>query len=155
MKDIYALLAADHREVAKLFDDCERCRGPELQQTYAQLANTILVHAKAEERAFYARLVELGAEIDAARDEHDEVERMIEECRAAVLDEERFFGRLGALRAAVEAHVEKEEGELFARAREILGDDEVHARAAFTALKDGIKASVTMGDTPVDVMPGP
>jgi hemerythrin superfamily protein len=154
MRDIYGMLAADHREVEKLFDDCERCRGPELQQTYAQLANTILVHAKAEERAFYARLTSLGAPMDDAREEHDDVERLIDECRSAVGDEEIFFGKLGALRAAVEQHVEREEGELFAKARELLDEDAARdARDVFAKLKDAIKASVTMGETPVDVSP--
>ncbi len=157
-EDIFELLRDDHLRLEELFDACEQSQGPELMQDFALLANAIIVHAKAEERTFYARLALRGERVDHLKAEHAEAEQLIVGCRGALGDRALFLAHLQDLRDAIQLHVVEEEGRVFDEARRVLGDrkeDLTRLATEFLAAKERIRASVTMPDTPVDRVPGP
>jgi hypothetical protein len=158
-EDIFELLRDDHLRLEELFDACEQAQGQELPQDFALLANAILVHAKAEERTFYARLRgALGERVDQLKAEHAEAEEMIFGCRASLGDRELFLAHLQDLRDAIQLHVVEEEGRVFDEARRVFGergDDLGRMATDFVAAKERIRAGVTMPETPIDTVPGP
>lgn len=157
-EDIFELLRDDHLRLEELFDACEQAQGQELPQDFALLANAIIVHAKAEERTFYARLRSLGDRIDQLKSEHREAEEMIVGCRAALGDRELFLAHLQDLRDVVQLHVVEEEGRVFDDARRVFAErglDLGRMATEFVAAKERIRASVTMPETPIDTVPGP
>src|SRR5688500_213878 len=82
-QSILDLLKRDHEKVARLLAEIEACGSDEQRdQLFAVLVGEIEVHAQAEEDVFYATLDaddKLEASLDDARQEHDDVDHLLEE----------------------------------------------------------------------------
>jgi hemerythrin superfamily protein len=127
-KGIFELLKQDHREVEDLM---RRIENAEDEQTcmalFAELKTALLAHSQAEDEVLYSRLDEdevTEALIGEARDEHQGVEDLLEEL-GEIEDDDDWMERFQDLKQSVQHHVSEEEGELFAAARKVLGDDEI------------------------------
>lgn len=86
----------------------------------------LIVHSKAEERAFYAALREHREAQDLmqhAEQEHKRVEQVLEEMSDLDPRDSNFSPRLEELRGLVDDHVEEEETEILQRLQNELGKE--------------------------------
>ena len=122
------LLKRDHEKVARLLEEIEGAGSDEQRdQLFAQLVGAIEIHAQAEEDVFCAPLDaddKLEASLDDARQEHDEVDQLLEEMDEIGSAGDEWLEKLRELRQRIQHHVEHEEGPIFARAREVLGEEQ-------------------------------
>ena len=83
-------------------------------------------HAAAEEETFYAKLMESRAHRTTPRhsvSEHKEMDNIMEELNSMGLDNSGWLTRFKTLKHDYEHHMDEEEEEIFAKAREVLKDD--------------------------------
>jgi hypothetical protein len=86
----------------------------------------LLAHSKCEEREFYTVLQrndEISDKIEHAYEEHAEVEEGLQELSDMEEEDEEWMSKFAELREDLEHHIKEEEGELFPKAREILGEE--------------------------------
>jgi len=117
------ILTKDHRKVAALFDEIERAddRGSIFRQIFDELT----VHSEAEETFFYPELElssETSGEVAHSYHEHKEVKELLADLAARDPNDAEFMSVMKELRQNVEHHVQEEEGELFPKAVEVLGE---------------------------------
>lgn len=110
--DAVALLKADHRKVAGLFDDFKAAKGAGKKQALAeQICMELTVHTKIEEDVFYPACE--GAIDEAllkeAYVEHDAAKVLIAEIEAGGPDDEFYDSKVKVLSEMIEHHVEEEE----------------------------------------------
>lgn len=126
---ILDLLKRDHEKVTRLLTEIEAVDSDEQRdQLFAQLVGEIEVHAQAEEDVFYATLDaddKLEATLDDARQEHDEVDQLLEEMDEIGSAGVEWLDKLRELRQRIQHHVDQEEGAIFERAREVLGAEQL------------------------------
>jgi hypothetical protein len=152
--DAIALLKADHRKVAGLFEDFQKAIKAERKQTLAQqICLELKVHTIIEEEIFYPACEgkideDLLAE---AYVEHDAAKVLIAQIEESTPEAEFFDAKVKVLSEEIEHHVEEEEKRMegmFAQARKAgLDMDALGARMAArkAALLDEGKAG---GDLP-------
>lgn len=141
--DIYQVLHDDHEEVAELFDEVDSTsdeQGARRLDLYQAIRRALVRHAAAEEEVFYPRLEQDDESHSPAIDaisEHEEMRRLLDDIDGLPEPDAEWVGLMGELRDLFEKHVEEEEGDLFARARELFDDDEAREMArAFQESKD-------------------
>ena len=131
-KGIFEQLTQDHREVDALMKQIENAENEEeCMRLFAQVRTALLAHSQAEDEVLYARLDEEAETEDMiahARDEHQQVEDLLEEL-GEIEDDDEWMERFQELKGSVQDHVKEEEGELFPKARKIL-DGEVQMQLA-------------------------
>jgi hemerythrin-like domain-containing protein len=120
------ILKQDHREAIGLFERLEGTgegsgAGGSKGELFNQLKDALKLHTKLEERIFYPALEnfdETRGLIKESYREHHKVDQLPAEINPAAGD---FANKLSELRRNVEAHVEEEEGEMFSKAEQLLG----------------------------------
>lgn len=125
--DIYAYIVADHRKVAGLIDDILSIRLPAVRAgLFEQIRTELAIHNIAEERTFYATLaraaqdVNLVDKVQHSAHEHREIDDLLETLHDTPISSEFWLEKFGELKQAVSHHVEEEEGDVFAKARQVL-----------------------------------
>ncbi len=121
---IFRRLAEEHQEVAMMLKRV--ATSDDRRELFATIRKELLSHAKAEEKEFYTILrdqPETSALVEHSLEEHQEVERMLDELNTSDVASESWTRGIEELRASVEDHVKEEEQDLFPRARDVLGDD--------------------------------
>jgi iron-sulfur cluster repair protein YtfE (RIC family) len=117
VSDGFEVLRAEHREAAQLFDLYQTSPDDHLART---IFTELTLHTQAEERALYPelrRLVDGGDDLaDEAEAEHGAVKALI--ARAYDSPPPDLAPLVQSLRTDVEAHVQREESELFPAMRE-------------------------------------
>jgi len=125
------LLKKQHRQVEKLFKQCENAKQPrQRRQLMDQIVEMLKMHTKIEEEIFYPAVRELGTSkaeemIDEAFEEHHVVDLVLAELPKVNPEDERFEAKITVLSELVEHHVEEEEGEMFPMAEKKLGTERV------------------------------
>ncbi len=123
---IYSCLRKDHDEMRDLMKRIEAL-GP--QETDARdnlfniLKEKVIVHSKAEEKAFYnplKRFKDMKEEIEHGKEEHEEAEELLEELTDTSLGGTAWMQKFRSLKDALEHHMEEEENEIFSDAEEVL-----------------------------------
>ncbi len=128
--DAFELLKADHRKVAKLFDQLESAEGNTKLDLFRQIKSELDLHAHIEETILYPALEkpeethELTLE---AYEEHKLVKTLLAELAGATAATDEWQAKAKVLRENVEHHVEEEEGELFKKADDALSDEQIEA----------------------------
>jgi len=124
MSDIYALLERDHQNLKSLLHELSSRDDDHLHTLSLELK----AHTEAEETTFYAPLAidakAAGAVLQAEK-EHKELRMLALDLPSASDDD--FLATARSLGDVLLSHVEQEEGPLFARAREILSDEQAQA----------------------------
>lgn len=121
------LLKKQHRQVEKLFKQCEKTEDPrQRRQIMQQIAAELKLHTKLEEELFYPAVREVrtskaGEMVDEAYEEHHVVDLVLAELPEVDPEHERFEAKLTVLSELIEHHVEEEEGEMFPMAEKKLG----------------------------------
>jgi len=130
---IYATLSKEHGEVASLMseladtgnDDVER-----REDLFATIETELLAHAKAEDAVFYSAIADRDTtreKIEHAREEHQEVETLLEELGQMDITHQSWMNKFLKLEQSVEHHVQEEEHEVFARAQKLLSVEDARA----------------------------
>ena len=124
-QDAIALLKADHRKVADLFEQFEKASGDDRKEKLAsEICLELSVHATIEEEIFYPAC-EGKVDEDLLKEsyvEHDAAKVLIAEIASGKGESDEFFdSKVKVLQEEIEHHVEEEEKRiegLFAQARE-------------------------------------
>ncbi len=126
--DVFELLRRDHRNVRALLDQIEGA-GDDRQRRalFAQLVDEVEAHSQAEDDVFYTSIEgtgELADRIDDARQEHDQVEALLEELDGLPVSGDDWLEKVREIRMLIEHHVGEEEQAIFPLARQALGGGE-------------------------------
>ncbi len=161
--DAIALLKADHRKVATLFEKFESASTGSKQAIAEQICNELKIHTMIEEEIFYPALDGKIEEetLSEAYVEHDGAKILINDIMAGGLADEFYDSKVKVLSEEIEHHVKEEEAQsegMFAQARET-DVDLVALRDAMLARKDELMAQIeTEGTLPpaqLSTMPTP
>ncbi|MCA1828312.1 MAG: hemerythrin domain-containing protein [Myxococcales bacterium] len=136
--DAIALLTRDHREVEQLFKQFDKLT-ERAQKTMKKLVTKMIrelaIHSAVEEMLFYpaVRTAALKADTragEAASDlvlesleEHHIVKWTLSELEKMDPEDERYCAKVEVLMESVRHHIEEEEGDLFPKARKLLGQE--------------------------------
>lgn len=123
--DALALLANDHREVAKLFKAYEKlvkddAEGDERQEIAQQICEMLSAHAEIEEEIFYPTLrgaLDTDDLLDEAEVEHATVKDLVGQIESMDPDDDLYDAKVTVLGEYVTHHVKEEENEIFPKAR--------------------------------------
>ena len=126
------LLMADHKEVERMFKECEAAARAKKRELFFQIKASLETHAWVEETIFYPtlqsmgdkKLIELTAE---AIQEHIGMKCFLGELAAVSADASRFGPLLTKLIEDVRHHVKEEEGEMFPTVQKRLPTDALDA----------------------------
>lgn len=128
--DIYAAIKADHDEHRRLMDQIGDTSGASeaRQEAWDAFYQDVKSHAAAEEETFYSKLISKTWGQDAARHsvhEHQQLDDLMEELREMDMSSPAWLTKFKELRHEYDHHMEEEEDEVFARAREVIAEDEI------------------------------
>jgi hypothetical protein len=126
--DAFELLKNDHKKVSQLFKQVESASGQAKKQLFSQVKSELDLHAHIEEKFLYPALenTKEAREITLeAYEEHKVVKELLAELATAGTPEDEWDAKFKVLRENVEHHVEEEEGELFDKAEDALGDEKI------------------------------
>lgn len=121
--DATHILAADHREVEKLFAAFEKAGSNERKLALArQICTELKIHAQIEEEIFYPALRGKIEEdmLNEAFVEHDGAKLLINDLEGADSGDEFFDAKVTVLKEEIAHHVreeEKQQGNMFQQAR--------------------------------------
>jgi hemerythrin-like domain-containing protein len=127
--NVFTLLKADHKKVAGIMEkiDSTTERGVKTREDlFTQLKTELDVHAHIEETIFYPELEKADETHDItleAFEEHRIVKQLLGELEEMDKGDEQWTARFTVLKENVEHHVEEEEGEMFPKARKVLGEE--------------------------------
>jgi len=122
-----ALLKADHRVVEQLFDKLDGLTGKSARGKKSivdQLVRELSIHVAIEEQVFYPAVREIAGEEEAvleALEEHGVAKWELDAIQSMNADDERLDAKLRVLRDVVLHHIDREESEVFPKARQALG----------------------------------
>ncbi|KLK88144.1 hemerythrin [Methanoculleus sediminis] len=127
MPQILELIREDHDLIRALFDELES--NPETRDVRCiTLRRELPGHMYAEEVTLYAHLRDrVPEEIRRSLDEHTEVRETLVRFERIPQRDDAWMPALADLRERVEAHFASEESEVFARAEEHLGRNDLFA----------------------------
>jgi Hemerythrin HHE cation binding domain. len=123
------LLKQDHREVENLMMMLED-ETTASNDIFERLKSTITLHTQVEEEIFYPAMEEFDETLEMVErsyDEHSEVEQILEDMTGLNPQDEEFQDLLVELRDSVNLHAQEEETEVFPKAEELLGEEELSA----------------------------
>ena len=127
--NVFELLKQDHQKVSGIFQRIEAASGAgERQQLFVQLKQELDLHAQVEETILYPALKQADETRNItleAYEEHQEVKDLLAEIQQTPPDDEEWTALVMELRESVEHHVEEEEGEMFAQARDVLTEEQI------------------------------
>ncbi len=129
--DAIALLKEDHEKVKKLLEQIESTteRGVKTrEELFGKIRTEMEVHESIEEEIFYPALKEHAKAKELVLEgyeEHNVVDRLMGELQELPFDDERWGAKLKVMKENIEHHIEEEEDEMFEKARDVLGKDEL------------------------------
>ncbi|GHD99084.1 Hemerythrin [Defluviimonas sp. 20V17] len=128
MPDIYAEITADHdkhRELMARIADTEGASA-DRKAAWETFYYDIKSHAAAEEETFYSKLMEKTWGQDAARhsvQEHAELDDLLDALNEMDMSSSGWLNKFSKLQHDYTHHMDEEERDIFARAREVIDDD--------------------------------
>jgi hemerythrin superfamily protein len=114
------LLEADHRKVEALFEQISDAEGAERQAMVDDLETSLKAHMELEETVLYPEMAPVTGEepVEEGNNEHKLGRQTLDEVVKLSPDGPGFEGALETLKAAIEHHVEDEEGKVFPKLRQ-------------------------------------
>jgi hemerythrin-like domain-containing protein len=129
--DALALLMDDHRKVKALLRELESTteRGVKTRsELFATIKGELIVHETIEEEIFYPELRDHPKAKDIVLEgfeEHHVVDLLMGELEDLAVDDETWGAKAQVMKENIEHHIEEEEGEMFARARQVFDREEL------------------------------
>jgi hemerythrin-like domain-containing protein len=131
--DALSLLRRDHDAIKPLLerlnettDRAEKGRS----ELFSRIKADLIIHELIEEEIFYPALKEHPRAKEIVLEgyeEHDVVSRLMGELDGMEPTDERFGPKAKVMAENIEHHIEEEEGEMFAKARQVFDRDELEA----------------------------
>ncbi|MFX0544066.1 hemerythrin domain-containing protein [Roseovarius sp. S1116L3] len=130
MTDIYSAIKADHDHHRELLEKIADTSGASeaRKEAWEEFYSDVKSHGAAEEETFYSKLISKTWGQDSARHsvhEHQQIDDLLEELREMDMSEGAWMQKFKKLRHDYEHHIDEEEEEVFARAREVIAEDEI------------------------------
>ncbi len=127
--NIYEAITQDHDLQRSLCDKIVKTSGKsdERKKLWEDLKKELEVHAVAEERYFYAPLIDTDKMQEDARHgmaEHHEMDELIEELEDTDMSSPHWLATMEKLADKVKHHLKDEEEEFFKKAKSIYSEDE-------------------------------
>ncbi|MFT6676569.1 MAG: hemerythrin superfamily protein [Sulfitobacter sp.] len=126
MPSIYDAIKADHdlhRDLLEQLADSSGDSGRR-ETAWQTFYHDVKSHAAAEEETFYSKLISETWGQDSARHsvhEHQQLDDLMEELNAMDMSSPAWLTKLKTLKHDYEHHIDEEENDVFARARETIG----------------------------------
>ena len=122
------LMKQDHDRLKQLFADALKDENPEARASVLhRIRAELMAHEKMEEDVFYPALREGGEKakeiVLEGYQEHHIIEVILDELLEVPEEADHWQAKLKVLRENLEHHIEEEEGEMFKRAKEALGEE--------------------------------
>jgi hemerythrin superfamily protein len=152
--DAISLLKADHDKVKKLLSDLESTteRGVKTrEELFATIKGELTIHEVVEEEIFYPALKNHPKAKDIvleAYEEHHVVDLLMGELEALDVSDPTWGAKAIVMKENVEHHIEEEEGEMFAKARQVFDRRELEDlgdRMALRKLSAGRELGIPVG----------
>lgn len=129
MKNIFDVLKDSHEKQRLLLDSLLETSGdsPTRREFYQNLKQELVQHAAAEERCFYAPLIESDKTIDMTRHgiaEHHAIDKIIAQLDETDWGAPAWLTVLKTLRHKVLHHLEEEEQRFFQLAGKVMSDEQ-------------------------------
>jgi hypothetical protein len=143
---ILGLLHADHETVDELMAQIEATEAgaEEREELFMRFKEEMMVHKVAEERVFYAKLLQHPEAREKGKhcnEEHSEVVEMIHKLEQLDSSSPRWLQTFTKLKSSIHHHVDEEENNVASLARRILGDDQLEQLGqAFLLEKQRVQA---------------
>ena len=148
------LLKQQHREVEKLFKQCEAAKSAApREKAFNEIADALAVHGTIEEQHFYPGVKESQTEdiLLESVEEHLEIKRAIADLLEMDADDDEYMAKVKVLQEDVEHHVEEEEGELFPKVEKLF---DAEALEALGAAMEETAEELRREGNPRDAIPG-
>ncbi|MBC7906821.1 MAG: hemerythrin domain-containing protein [Rhodospirillaceae bacterium] len=129
--NVLDVLKDDHATVERLFSNIMATSSRDKsrrEQLFHSLKEAVIKHSHAEEKIFYAPLRDKQPAhdmIEHGLDEHHSVEKLLQKMDNIPADSDDWIDTLENIHMKIKDHVEEEEGEIFPKAQQLLGDSEL------------------------------
>lgn len=129
--NVLDVLKDDHATVERLFSTIMATSSSDKSQReklFQSLKEAVIKHAHAEEKIFYPPLRDKQPAhdmIEHGLDEHHSVEKLLQKMDNIPADSDDWIDTLENIHMKIKDHVEEEEGEVFPKAQQLLGDSEL------------------------------
>lgn len=143
------LLEQDHRRFEKLMKAGEKTTARasrRRREILSTLAAEIAAHERKEEKILYPVLKRHKAAKDIVLEgyqEHHVADILVEELKRLPTDDERWGAKFKVLKESLEHHIEEEEGEMFKKAKSVLGRERLEELGLRMQKLDGIRKPPT------------
>jgi hemerythrin superfamily protein len=156
MPNAITMLKSDHATIKRLLRELSETTERAVKQREAlvgEIERELKAHAQAEEEVFYPAFKAAAEKSDAvdlfyeAAEEHHVVDMVLPALKVANPKSKEFTAKAKVLKDLIEHHVKEEEGQMFAKARQLFNEDELRELGdMMQARKDAIEA---MWDNPL------
>lgn len=126
-----AMLKRDHDTLKGLLEELESTteRGVKTRtELFGRIRNELTVHEAIEEEIFYPTLKQHPRAREIVLEgyeEHSVVDTLMGELEALPVDDETWGAKAKVMIENIEHHIEEEEGEMFAKARQVFDEQEL------------------------------
>jgi hemerythrin superfamily protein len=136
MPNALTMLREDHRKVKDLLTKLDNTteRGTKTRdRLVAEIEMELKIHAQLEEEIFYPAYKDAAKKKDdrelffEATEEHHVVDMVLPNLKMTPSGSEEFGAKAKVLKDLIEHHIEEEEGQMFKRARTLMGASELNA----------------------------
>ncbi|SDB40322.1 Hemerythrin HHE cation binding domain-containing protein [Desulfonatronum thiosulfatophilum] len=147
--NFYAVLKKDHdeqRELTKKFKQAEN--SSEWKKLFQEIKKDLKPHVKGEEASVFQRLKhsddrEIRLETLEKLQEHDVMERLLEEAQNSDQDSEEFWAKVKVMLEINEHHIDEEEEETFPTMKKQFSEDELDELLnSFNQEKEKVKKEI-------------
>jgi hemerythrin-like domain-containing protein len=127
---IYSTLSKEHGKVSGLMSRLAATDSDEVerrQELFDEIKDELTTHSEIEDAVFYTELAshpQLAEKIAHAREEHEEIETLLEELDAMRIEHQSWMNKFLRLQDTVQHHVDDEEGEIFPMAEKVLSGED-------------------------------
>ena len=130
MTDIYTAIKSDHDRHRELLEQIGDTSGASdaRKTAWDEFYHDVKSHAAAEEETFYSKLISKTWGQDSARHsvhEHMQLDELMEELNEMDMSSGGWLTKFKTLRHDYEHHIDEEEDEVFARAKEVIPESEL------------------------------
>lgn len=131
---IFSKLKEEHEILKDLLEQAAECPPGERKKMLTRIEEELIPHARGEEKTLYAVMrlrseeennEEILAQANEAYAEHKVADQLIAELKKIDVKDEKWLGLFSVIKENLEHHIEEEEEDLFAQARELLGEVEL------------------------------
>jgi hemerythrin-like domain-containing protein len=150
MPNAITMLKSDHATVKRLLRELDETGDRAVKQRetlVAQIEREIKMHAQIEEEVFYPAFLAAtkgkeGSELFyEAAEEHHIVDMVLPALKAANPKSNEFGAKAKVLKDLIEHHIKEEETQMFAKARQMFGDEQLRELGdLMQARKDSVEA---------------